>query len=278
MCCYHFPCLDGFTAAWAVWKKYGDALRYVPCNYDKSPPDVRGEHVLIVDFSFKAPVLEQMLQDAASITILDHHKTAEADLAPFLQDGRVHGKFDMDHSGASLAWQHCHPDVSRPYMIMFVEDYDLWRLESEFTRAIKAAMTSYDYDMQTWSKLAQDIENPRWRNVVIQQGQAIDRAQLKSIREVVENGISFIKLGGHTVPCCNLPYMWASDGAGLMATQHDKAPFAAAYYDQAALRVFSLRSRGKNPFDVSQVAKQYGGGGHVGAAGFQAPLGWLGDA
>jgi nanoRNase/pAp phosphatase (c-di-AMP/oligoRNAs hydrolase) len=47
--------------------------------------------------------------------------------------------------------------------------------------------------------------------------------------------------------------------------------FAACYWDTPEGRVFSLRSIGD--FDVSEIAKQYGGGGHKNASGFRLPHG-----
>ena len=47
-------------------------------------------------------------------------------------------------------------------------------------------------------------------------------------------------------------------------------PFAACYWDTEGARVFSLRSA-DDGLDVSEIAKQYGGGGHVRAAGFSVP-------
>ena len=44
-------------------------------------------------------------------------------------------------------------------------------------------------------------------------------------------------------------------------------PFAACYWDTPKGRVFSLRSSDDGA-DVSEVAKQYGGGGHRNASGF----------
>jgi len=45
------------------------------------------------------------------------------------------------------------------------------------------------------------------------------------------------------------------------------APFSVSYCDRAdGKRSYSLRSR--NGFDVSVVAKAFGGGGHPGAGGF----------
>ena len=81
ICIYHGNCADGFGAAWAVWKRFGDAVEFVPGVYGQEPPAVGGKHVLMVDFSYKRSVLGRMACSAASIVILDHHKTAEADLA-----------------------------------------------------------------------------------------------------------------------------------------------------------------------------------------------------
>ncbi|KKK83930.1 hypothetical protein LCGC14_2788440, partial [marine sediment metagenome] len=52
-------------------------------------------------------------------------------------------------------------------------------------------------------------------------------------------------------------------------------PFAGCYWDTPEGRVFSLRSAGD--FDVSAIAKQYGGGGHKSAAGFRKEIGWEGE-
>ena len=62
---------------------------------------------------------------------------------------------------------------------------------------------------------------------------------------------------------------WVEVAAGqtLMAQGE---PFAACYWDTAEGRVFGLRAT-DDGVDVSDVAKQYGGGGHAKAAGFKVP-------
>jgi len=51
--------------------------------YQNPPPDVTGKDVILVDFSYKRPILDKMKQEANSILILDHHKTAMEDLQGF---------------------------------------------------------------------------------------------------------------------------------------------------------------------------------------------------
>ena len=76
-------------------------------------------------------------------------------------------------------------------------------------------------------------------------------------------------IAGHDVPVASLPYTLVSDAAHLMA--HGE-PFAACYWDTAEGRTFGLRATDEG-MDVSEVAKQYGGGGHAKAAGFKVPRG-----
>jgi len=103
ICIYHANCADGFTAAWVVMR-YANAwagpTEYIPCSYGQEPPCVDGADVLLVDFSYKRPVMEAMAKAANSITVLDHHKTAQAELAEPIPGVEV--VFDMDRSGAQI--------------------------------------------------------------------------------------------------------------------------------------------------------------------------------
>jgi oligoribonuclease NrnB/cAMP/cGMP phosphodiesterase (DHH superfamily) len=57
-----------------------------------------------------------------------------------------------------------------------------------------------------------------------------------------------------------------------MCSKHPDAPFSVSYCDRQDVRSWSLRSIGD--FDVSTVAKAFGGGGHRNAAGFSTEIGW----
>src|SRR6267142_5992911 len=105
ICIFHGNCDDGFGAAFAVWKRDGDCVDYHPGIYGKAPPDVTGMDVAIVDFSYKRSVMKDLAARAKSILVLDHHKTAEADLAGLSDECQnVEVVFDMFRSGAVMAW------------------------------------------------------------------------------------------------------------------------------------------------------------------------------
>lgn len=146
LCIYHAPCADGFSAAWAVSKRFGDAVRYHPGVHGEAPPDVRDEHVLLVDFSYKSPVVRALAAQAASVTILDHHRSAVLDLTPLMEDGTVAGVFDMERSGAVITWEYFHPEDPVPNLLLHVQDRDLWQFKLDGTREISATVFSHPYD------------------------------------------------------------------------------------------------------------------------------------
>lgn len=293
ICIHHAPCQDGFTSAWAVWRRWGHDVEYVAGVYGETPPDVAGKHVLIADFSYKAPVLRELGQVAKSITILDHHKTAEADLAEFSLGGElldpdhladmcqfsatlpIQARFDMAKSGAMLAWEYCHPGAPAPRLIEHVQDRDLWRFQLDGTREICASLFSEAYDFAIWDEYAAGLESAAGRDRLHAEGTAIERKHHKDVEELLGLSMRYMVIGGQRVPVANLPYTMASDGANTLAEGN---AFAACYFDRGdGHRQFSLRSKPEGA-DVSLIAAAYGGGGHARAAGFQVPIGWEGDA
>lgn len=260
-CIYHGNCADGFGAAWAVLQAIPEA-EFHAGTYQAPPPDVTGKQVVMVDFSYERPVLLEMASKAESILILDHHKSAAEDLVDL--PANVVAVFDMERSGAMMAWQYFFPDMLPPRLIEHIQDRDLWRFALPGTREIQANVFSYPYDFAVWDRLmASDVETLR------SEGAAIERKHHKDIAELVKVTKRRMIIGGFDVPVANLPYTLSSDAGHLMAQDE---PFAACYWDTPDGRVFSLRSSEAGQ-DVSAVAKKYGGGGHRNAAGFQVPFG-----
>lgn len=295
---YHANCADGFTAAWAV-RQAMDADFHAGVH-GEAPPDVAGRDLILVDFSYPRAQLVDMAQVARSTLVLDHHKSAEAELrsgevkvgtigqaglkgarivrldnlpdareawlhyeeTATVLDGVVCAFFDMDRSGAGIAWDFFHPGKARPALIDHVEDRDLWRFALHGTREIQSALFSYPYRFEVWDEL---MQAPVFE--LYQQGLCIERKHHKDVAELVAVAKRQMVIGHYEVPVASMPYTLASDAGHLMAQGQ---PFAACYYDKAGGRVFSLRSA-DDGVDVSEVAKLYGGGGHARAAGFTVP-------
>ena len=255
LCIYHGNCADGFTSAWALRRAIPDAEFYAGV-YQTAPPDVTGRDVFLVDFSYKRPVMEKIIAAAHSVVVLDHHKTAAADLDALAGAEVV---FDMERAGCRIAWDYFFPGQLPPQVLLHVEDRDLWRFSLPKTREIQANIFSYPYDFDVWDRLM--ASDP---SLLAVEGEAIERKHFKDIRELVGVMQRDLKIAGYTVPAASLPYTLTSDAGHMMAQGR---PFAVCYWDTPQGRVFSLRSTDEG-IDVSEIAKQFGGGGHRNAAGF----------
>lgn len=256
LCIYHGNCADGFTSAWVVRRALGDGVIFHAGTYQSPPPEVYGHDVVLVDFSYKRPVLETIVACARSVLILDHHKTAQADLEGLSGAQMV---FDMERSAARITWDHFFPGEKPPQLLLHVEDRDLWRFALPKTREIQANVLSHPYDFSVWDRLM--AVDP---NDLIEEGSAIERKHHKDIQELLPVVTRLMRIGGHVVKVANLPYSLSSDAGHALALGK---PFGACYWDTPQGRVFSLRSR-EGGADVGAIAEIYGGGGHCNASGF----------
>lgn len=263
-CIYHGNCADGFGAAWVVCKYFGDGrVDFHAGVYQELLPDVTDRDVVMVDFSYKLEPMRNIIKAAHTVLVIDHHKTA-LEVIEKLVDVPLNTKFsyyfDLERSGAGLTWDYYFNGQPRPALIDHIEDRDLWKFALPGTREIQASVSSYPYDFEVWDNLmAMPVESLQ------AEGVAIERKHFKDINELVRVTKRRMKIGGHIVPVANLPYTLTSDAGNMMAVGQ---PFAACYMDTPDGRVFSLRSRPEG-LDVSEIAKQYGGGGHKNAAGFR---------
>lgn len=292
---YHDKCMDGFTAAWAIWKRWGDEPEYLACNYGMNAPDkVAGKHVLIVDFSFPRAILDYMANEAgaASVVILDHHKTAQVDLEPFarFQDKPerftpscvasmigdltrngyppILALFDMDRSGAGLAWDFANHDaelrLSRPMLVNMVEDRDLWRFVlGDGSKFLHLALTSGETTFQRWDDADRNID------AFVERGQAIAAYRDMLVAEISERA-TVVVIGDEYGIGVDCPYSLASDVCHRLLGDYPDTRFAAAIVRGEQNVTYSLRSRDDRA-DVSSIAKKLGGGGHRNAAGFRVP-------
>ena len=120
-----------------------------------------------MDFSWRTREENIRLSKLAnSFHIYDHHKTAQAVL-----NGLDFATFDMNRSGAGLAWDYLfgkdapkeHPDgrgniliyesVPRPWFINYVEDRDLWNKKLICTDEVNAYIMTLPFTFEAWEEL-----------------------------------------------------------------------------------------------------------------------------
>lgn len=268
---YHGNCFDGFASALVAKQKLGDTAEYIPVSYGQPFPNLSlesGSHIYIIDFSYPAPILAQILNECpVGMTVLDHHKTAEADLQG-LKHHNLDITFDMNESGATLAWKHFFPDRVIPAMIRYIRDRDLWLWELPWAKEISMALASYDFDFPTWEVML-EMPDEDYASAMKFEGAACLRLQTQMVDRMCRHA-QWKDIGGHRVLVANATVFFSEVGEKLCVDNPDM-PFAAYFSVRSDGKYqYGLRSRGG--FDVSEVARRYGGGGHAAASGFVSDM------
>jgi oligoribonuclease NrnB/cAMP/cGMP phosphodiesterase (DHH superfamily) len=251
-------------------------------QYGDKLPDIAGEHVLMVDFSLTRAAMLEAQYIAKSIVVLDHHETAEAELASWAAPmaeavewaalkGDHRGAlavFDMDKSGARLAWEFCHPGKPIPRLLEHIEDRDLYRFKLQWTKEISAALRSYDHEFHRFDSWIATETADVWVQALAGEGVALLRAHEKIVADLVAHAC-MTEVAGFTVPTVNVPpRQYASDCGHALLKKYPDAPFAATWVRSADGKIlWSLRSE-KGRENVATIAAKFKGGGHAAAAGF----------
>lgn len=296
---YHADCTDGFGAAFAAWLKLGDEAEYLPMQYNKdTSPDMMAEKcrdrkVYILDFSFERKVMEHIFQTAKRVVWLDHHKTAfEMWCAKFPyhfeKDGTDDEKYivlDNNKSGAFLAWEYFHPSAAIPKLIQHIDDRDRWQFKLEGSKELHAALQSYKpWSFEQWKELNRqlqtwDDQNGDFPHYTFKEGAAILRAQEQNIAQMVKQArkcvIKWVPPGELQVHPTVKPGLAVNAPIHQSEIGHELANQSSTYglvwYMGMDNRVkCSLRSNGE--YDVSAIARAFGGGGHRNAAGFEIDI------
>ena len=315
---YHNSCADGFGAAFAAWLKLGDDAEYVPMQYGKDDvfkiPPWTARDVYILDFSLPRDYMDKIFSEAKRVVWLDHHKTAfEMWCGEIPEEGSwredtnfMRGQhvivLDNNKSGAMLAWEYFHPGTEVPILIRHIDDYDRWIFALKGTREINKALWSYaPWSFEQWKEIIDDDHYDHYGSMWTE-GAAILRAHNQNVQSVVKSGArkcSIIPAIINSSDSYKAPWVWWHDeehgdtcGANGLAANcpphltsdvgHELANQSGTFgllwfIDEGNVCRCSLRSNGD--YDVSAIAKAFGGGGHRNAAGFQVDiqtlLGWI---
>ena len=306
---YHANCTDGFGAAFAAWLKFGDEAEYVPMNYlsnSLSPIEAweqlsqaipskmnTDRDVYILDFSLPKPVMDKLLEVSRKIVWLDHHKSAfemwcgkSPDIFFTIHKEQDESKtiiLDDCRSGAMLAWRFFHPDTEVPMLIQHIDDRDRWQFKLEGSKELHAALASYQpwtFEMWRGIFLCGLFEKETWRvpEEFYMEGAAILRTHNQHIQAVLKqarpSGIKVLLSEDGFAPvlnglAANAPAFLASDLGHELANKSGTFGLVWSMAGDGQIHC-SLRSNGE--YDVSAIAKAFGGGGHRNAAGFSTGI------
>ncbi len=289
-------CPDGIAAAWVASRAVLSAT-FIGATYQSEPTlePKAGDRVFIVDFSYPAAILESWADIGAEITVLDHHKTAQANLAGLERfSDRILCRFDMAECGATLAWRHFFPRKRVPAFLEFVRKRDLWLDCDLFAELIPETLVIYEA-MAKIRHLAKQhsASEAEARAEIFRQyddisiltrdglleklgpvGEVLVQQKRERVRAIAAWATHGAIKGMHqlgvyrAVPmiCLNPgDDRYVSDVGNYLLKIYSESPFVALLTSTGGIE---LRSR-KGGFDVSTLAALHGGGGHQSAAGFK---------
>lgn len=252
-------CPDGFGGGWAAWKKFGKKAEYIKAFRFVPAPNLKDKEIYMIDFTYPEKTVRKMIKENKSVTALDHHATAKKTIKL-----TKNYSYSSNHSGCVLAWKHFFPKKPVPMLLKYIEGGDLWKFGLPHAKKILLYIRLFDFDFKTWNKLANELKNPQKRKEFAKKGSALLFYQDKIIKDIVETHEELARFEGHKTIAVNSPRLFRSEIGTLIARK--MPPFGIVWNRRDGKISVSLRSVGK--FDVSKIAKKFGGGGHRNMAGF----------
>jgi len=261
---YHADCMDGYAAAWAAWKQLGNSAKYKAVRHHTPMPDFPDAAVIyIVDFCYPMETLVLAAKKASKIVVLDHHISAQKDFEKYQNKQSLPSNLEMsfiqEHSGCVISWKYFQGNTEVPLLLQHIEDHDLWNHQlpktEEICRALylRLPVNFYAFDKVKLSTLRREGE------LLVKQ-QKLNVARLfKARHKVVLNNKKGLAV--------NAPGMFSSDLGHELAEK--SGTFGLTYFYHGKNQRYECGLRSIGDFDVSELAKEYGGGGHKNAAGFR---------
>lgn len=269
--------LDGHCSAAVVRKRYPDCKVFYN-NYGRplfSGAFIPGSKMIVTDFTLLEHEFEKCKHMNISVQWIDHH----LDNFRSLENKGIclPGLRDDKFCGAALAWKFLFPGREMPRAVQYVNDYDLWKFELPDTKKFQAGLQLYEtrVNMQKcfiWNELLND--NPGIAN------KAVDRVIDLGARILAYNNERNSIFCKDVVYRATLPTGQKCLVAGIKGANSsffdsvpDRLEMDALCMAQYSTDIKKYRCSVYAPDKtkiVLPIAKSFGGGGHPGAAGFQA--------
>ena len=276
-------------------------LQFIPVQYKEEIPNINNikenDILYIVDFSYSPTDMLELAKKFKKIIMLDHHDSAAEwyNYGCYCFDISVcyHNDNELRHhqtafftklikekSGAGLTLKYVddmvfsrisktfndHPIIEKLDLIrslaIRVEDRDIWNFYHSDTRVVHTLLNNKNYTFEWWYKLIVEMNDSEFADefnkAKIEEGIKIHYENLWSKR------VSIVKFEGYDIAVINCPSDFASNTCDLISKDY---PFVIAWSASSTKVFMSLRSNKENGVNVKEIAKKYGGGGHINAAG-----------
>ena len=268
--------MDGLASALIARKEYPNATLKSVQHGEK--PDNSWffdyNRVILLDFYYNEEIMNEFKNYTKFIWI-DHHKTAR-ELSMWNKKS-VKGKRNSRKAACELTWDYFNLGKECPYAIRLVGDRDLWKFKyGDDTKKLQCYLETLDMndeiDIELIDEMLMGNKKRKEFNEYLQAGAYIQYykdAQVKRIYDTGQVDGKLSKLIGYKTFICFTPVL-VNEVADYAFKQDKDIEIAEIVMYKAnedeTKGIVELRSRGN--VDVSEIAKQNGGGGHHNAAGF----------
>lgn len=250
----HGNCSDGFGAAWAIWKEYGDNLTYHFSTHSNTPYLYKEKSILFLDFAYDRKIMD-LLDKNNKVLVIDHHYDTVKDL-----NGFKNAILDMSKSGAILAWESLYPKKEAPLILKYVQDRDLRKFELPYVHEVLSVLDTIPKTFKNWDSFSIILEKDF--PSIVEKGKILRHQFLNILNGIIKEAQP-ININGYEGLAVNANWEFASYAADKLS---EKADFGLAWFmDKSGMVKCSFRS--SNGLNISNIAALYGGGGHEFSAG-----------
>jgi oligoribonuclease NrnB/cAMP/cGMP phosphodiesterase (DHH superfamily) len=272
----HKGCMDGSGCALVFLKAGGkkENIRFVPAGmverFVKEEPEIQGNRFLLfADIGFVDPKYVDILEKRGNCVVLDHHKTS------LFMQGRSWCLIDAVDGGTACGCEMLRrylevEDEGIKFLCRVIDDHDRWKLKEPQSQDL--AMLSVFLGQKIFIEwfqgrdFADGLFTKTDLDIMAVLKERRDENIANAIKHVIKREVAW---GDKTA---KVGYIVTSEmNTSLLM---NKVLEAHPELDAAALLDFSktqVSLRSRNGYDVSEMAKYFGGGGHNAAAGHPFP-------
>lgn len=274
---YHGSDLDGVFSAAIIAKKYGlDSVKCVPVNYGMEFPFDEIEEctrtVWVVDFSFDNMVwLKDKLATMykADLIWCDHHESAIKKNA----NANVHGIWGLrtvGRAGCELTYEYIHKEEA-PTLIQYLSTYDVWdkeRMNWDDVMYVQYGARYYvGLSVERAVKLLDAVgEGDMSIGTLAHTGEVI-----LTWTDQINEG--YVKCSAFEGTICGVKAVFMNTNVfnsnAFKSYEGEYEVMVPFRYEKTGLVRFSIYADHNDKVNCAEMAERFGGGGHVGAAGFQ---------
>lgn len=268
VCVYHSRDLDGlasgavvkhhFPEAVLLGYDYGMDTEFIYSAIDKDTT------LFVVDVSFPKDVMLDLESKVFQFVWIDHHISAMKDMAGH----SISGIQNTEDSACKLAWEYFYGEDNTPPVIDLLSIYDSWKRAIVGEEMWNEVVMPFQYRMRGLVSSPEDLipylayeeEN---LDRIIDDGKTILKYVKNQNKKDVEGAFERI-IDGHRAICMNtvnfnsmaFEDIWDENKYDIMVPfRFDGEKWAFSFYTD------------KTGIDCSRIAKKFGGGGHMKAAG-----------